>query len=252
MIILQVILLDGRPVLPPGELSILIFIETAESTVKVVLGNISVRIVSLEHRIVLLVPLCVCHDTVVLDFVVQIRPVALGVVPEGKDEPVVVIILVLLPFLDNAIVIGVAEAELISRIHLIADAVVDNVVKRIHDWQDCLEVFLRVSIGSASLISVGGRLGSASQVVEKLIFDFFKGWFAIFHVNRVVLDSIVLKELDKADFSVAIEVDQLIFSSFFSSVATAFADIIGQGLELFLGYLTVRSTCVQVGKVELS
>ena len=75
---------------------------------------------------------------------------------------------------------------------------------------------------------------------------------SVFHVNRVVLDSVVLKELDKADFSVAIEVNQLIFSSFFSSVATAFANIIGQGLELFLGYLTVRGTCVQVGKVELS
>ena len=215
------------------------------------LGNISVRIVSLEHHIVLLVPLVKSHDAVVLENFTDVSG-ALGVIPETTNELVVRIMLVLLPSLDFTIVIGVADTELISCVDFIADVVADNVVKSIHARQDCLEVFLCVSIGSAFLTCVGGRLGSASEVVEKLVSDFLKWWKATFEVNRVVLHPVVLKKLHKTYFVVVIEVNHLIFSHIFSLVSTPFADITGQGLVLGIGNLAVLGTCVHVGMVEFS
>ena len=130
--VLQVVLLDGGPILPPAKIATSISVEVPETPLKGLFRDGLVREIALKHHIVLLVPCCEVHDSIVLQGLLDISG-ALGVVPEAADELIVPIVLVLLPLLDNAIVIGVAKSELMASIGLKAHVIIDYVVKRVHE-----------------------------------------------------------------------------------------------------------------------
>ena len=250
MIELQVVLLDGGPILPPAKLSIVISIVVSEATFEVTLGNVSVFVVSLEHHIILLVPLFIGHFSIVFDSFADISG-ALGVVPEAADELVMPVILVLLPRLDDAVIVGVANLEFLHRVNLIAHTIVDNVVETVNHGQNSLEVFKRIARVSAGLV-LSGRLGSAPDVVVKRVFALHEGRQAALKVKGHVLHPVVLKKLHKTDFVVVVEIHQLILSDIFCSVSTTLADIADQGLELSVGDLAILNALVEVSEVEFS
>ena len=250
MVELYVILLNGGPILPPAKLSIAISIEVPEATFEVTLGNVRVRVVPLEHHIILLVPLFIGHYSIVFNSFADISG-ALGVVPEAADELVMPVVLVLLPRLDDAVIVGVANLEFLHRVNLIAHTIVDNVFETVNHGQNSLEVFIRIALGCAGLV-LGGRPGFALDVVEKRVFALNEGRQAALKVKGHVLHPVVLKKLHKTDFVVIVEIHQLILSDIFCSVSTTLADIADQGLELSVGDLAILNALVEVGEVEFS
>ena len=122
------ILLDGRPVLPPAQLTIVVSVKILETIVGGFVGN-SIRVVPREHHVILLHPVLIGHDSIVNNGLSNVA-LALRVVPEAADEFVMRVVLSLLPLFDDAVVIDVSESELVAHVGLIRRMVVKDVVKR--------------------------------------------------------------------------------------------------------------------------
>lgn len=203
MPVLEIILLNGGPVFPPGELTIPISIEIVEALEELFIGNIRVRVVAFEHHVILFVPLLKCHDSIVDKCLANIS-FTFRIIPEASDELIVPIVLVLLPLLNNAVVVGVSESKLMTDVGFEAHIVVEDVVEGQDCGQDRLEVLTSVSL--LADVIVGTLLWIAPHVGEELIFDCREGRQATLKVDGRVLHSIGLKELIHADFLVVVKV----------------------------------------------
>jgi len=122
------ILLDGRPVLPPAQLTIVVSVKILETIVGGFVGN-SIRVVPREHHVILLHPSLIGHDSIVNNGAFNVAR-ALRVVPEAADEFVMPVVLILLPLFDDAVAIDISESELMAHVGLIRRMVVKDVVKR--------------------------------------------------------------------------------------------------------------------------
>lgn len=109
------------------------------------------------------------------------------------------IIPALLKLSDFTVFVEISKSHLVINISLEGRIVIDNVVKRIKQRDDCFKVFPCVAISLAILNRVGRSLGWASQVVENLLTDLVKWRKAVLKINRVVLHPVGLKKLHKAD-----------------------------------------------------
>ena len=145
MIVLQVVLLDGRPVLPPAQLAVSVPVKVVEAPSECVLRDGLVFVVALDHHVVLSHPLIVRKDSVVNNCLLHVA-LALGMVPESADKPVVPVVLALLPVLNDSVVVNVAQPELVADIGLKADVVIDNVVQAVEQGQGQLQVFPCIAI----------------------------------------------------------------------------------------------------------
>ena len=204
MPVLKVILLNGGPVLPPGELTIPISIEIVEARVEIKIGNNSVwGVVTTEHHVILFVPLVKCHDSIV-DQCLHNISFTFRIIPEASDELIVPIVLVLLPLLNDAVLVGVSESKLVTDVGFEAHIVVEDVVEGQDCGQDRLEVLTSVSL--LADVIVGALRWIAPHVGEKLIFDCREGRQVTLKVDGRVLHSIGLKELTHADFLVVVKV----------------------------------------------
>ena len=198
VIVLQVVLLDGRPVLPPAQLTISVPIKVVEARFEGIHWNVRVRIITLDHHVILPHPLIVRHDSIVGDCFLHIA-LALGMVPEPTDESIVIVVLVMLPLFDLAIVVCVTELELVADVGLKAFIIVDNVVQAVKLGQRELQVFPCVAI--TAYFTFGVITGATSQKLKNIILDrlLVERSLIALQVDWVVFRAIVLKELLKTD-----------------------------------------------------
>ena len=73
-------------------------------------------------------------------------------IPESSDELIVPIMLVLLPLLNDTVVVGVSESKLMVDVGFEAHIVVEDVVEGQDCGQDRLEVFTSVSLLAVEII----------------------------------------------------------------------------------------------------
>ena len=127
---MNISLLDDRPVLPPAQFAVAISVKAIiEAIKKLLLWNVAVWIVALNHHIVLLVPCCKVHDSVVGDRHTLVSG-TLGVVPEPADEPVVPVISSLLVLINDTVFVTVTKGHFMVDVGLIAHIVTNNIVER--------------------------------------------------------------------------------------------------------------------------
>lgn len=225
MVELEIVLLDGRPILPPAQLAIVVPIEVVEAPFEGIFRNRTIPIVSLDHHVVLSHPLLICQDSIVNNGLLHVA-LTLGIVPEPSDKPIVPIVLVMLPLLDNPIVICVSESELMADVGLIAHVVVDDVVQTVQMGKGKLQVFPSVALFVAyqtfCIIT-----GTTLQEVEHIFVDRFliKRSQIALQVDGRVLSSVVLKKLFKTELLVIIEVHHLEDSDVFGAICTSKADV---------------------------
>lgn len=147
----NVSLLDDRPVLPPAQFTVVIYIKAIEAINKFLIWNRSVWIVALNHHIVLLVPCRKVHDSIVGD-----RPALIaftfGEVPEPADELVVPVIFRLLVLINDTIAVAITKGKFMADVGLVAHMVTNNIAERQQNGQDCLKGLPRVALRSAILV----------------------------------------------------------------------------------------------------
>ena len=96
-----------------------------------------------------------------------------------------------------------------GHIVLKAQVVANDVVESVQHGQGELQVFPRVARGIA-ILNIRSWLGTASHVVEHLVFHCIERRQGALQVDWVVLGAVVLKKLLKTDLAVVIEVNHLI------------------------------------------
>ena len=218
VIVLHIVLLDGRPVLPPAQLAVSVPVEVVKAPPERVFGDVTVRIVALDHHVVLFHPLFVRQDAVVKYRLFHVA-LALGMVPESADLPVVLVVFVLFPVLNDAVGVRVTQSELVADIGLKADVIVHNIVQAVEHGQGQLQVFPSIPPIRAILtfrVVTGTTLHVLKDVVPNRLL--VEGRQVAFEIDRAIFGAVVLEELLRADLMVVIEVDHLENSHIFCPV----------------------------------
>ena len=213
--VLNIVLLDRRPVLPPTQLTVLIPIKVLEAEDEIPLGDGCVREVALDHHVILPHPLLYAHDSIVKDSLLDIA-CALGMIPEPSDLFIVPVVLVMFCIIDDSISVPVAKLKLMVYEGLEVHMIADNVVQAVQLGHGKLQVFPRVARRIADL-SFGVIGGPAFQEVKHIISDLIlieRSQLAL-QIERIIFRLVVLEKLLKTDFIIIVEVHQLEDSNIF-------------------------------------